>query len=319
VQKEINLLEKEINSIQDNYARYVVAIYKSGKNSEWADVFNSGSVQEALLRYKYLNEFSERRSKNLSELHEKKEKLNAERNSLKKEIREKASLTKQKQDEKNLLDAKLEERKKILKSIRKDKKVLADELKLKKSSEGRIKEMISRLVEQADLNRKKKADLAAVEEGNSEAGNKNLFSESFLNSPDLSFSSLKGKLTWPVSKGKIVNNFGENRNKVLNTVTINYGIDIKPDDDINVKAVADGVVSAVEWIPGYGSVIIISHNEEYRTVYGHLSEIFVEENETVSRGAVIANIAEDIEGRLLHFEIWNSRINQDPEIWLAGK
>lgn len=319
LQQKINSLEEEINSIQDNYAKYVVAIYKSGKNSEWADIFNSGSVQQALLRYKYLNEFSERRARNLNELYEKKEKLNSERKVLSKEIAGKEAFTKQKQNERNLLNVKLNERKRILNSIRKDRKVLADELKLKKNSESKIKEMISRLVEKADLERKKNADLTAVEEENSVGGDIKIFSESNLNSVDFSFSSLKGKLIWPVSKGNIINRFGENRNKILNTVTINYGIDIRPDSDFNVKAVSDGIVSAVEWIPGYGSVIIITHNEEFRTVYGHLSEIFVEENESVRKGAVIANIAEDIEGRLLHFEIWNSRANQDPEVWLAKK
>ncbi len=321
LQRDINSLEQEIKSIQDNYAKYAVAIYKSGKNSEWADIFNSNSVRQALLRYKYLNEFSGRRQKNLNELKTKKEKLNAEKISLKKEIAEKELFTKQKQQEKILLGIKLKERKKILNVIKKDKSELADELKLKKNSEEKIKYMISRLIEQADRKREEDAFTSGSQDQLSsdfqirkKAGpESNLYSENF------SFASLKGKLNWPVTRGKIVNNFGENRNKILNTVTINYGIDIRADKDIDVKAVADGIVSAVEWIPGYGSVIIITHNEDYRTVYGHLSEIFVQEDDLIKKGKVIANVGEDLEGRILHFEIWNSRVNQDPEIWLAKR
>ena len=88
---------------------------------------------------------------------------------------------------------------------------------------------------------------------------------------------------------------------------------------MNVKSAAEGVVSAIDWIPGYGTVIIITHKEGFRTVYSHLSEVFVKEGDKVKLGSVIAQIGESIEGNIVHFEIWNSRINQNPEIWLAKK
>jgi septal ring factor EnvC (AmiA/AmiB activator) len=320
IKNDINSLEREIKSIQDNYAKYVVVVYKSGKNSEWADIFNSNSVRQALLRYKYLSEFSDRRQKNLSELKEKKRKLDAQRVALKNEIAEKELFTKQKQQEKILLGKKLKERKKILNVIKNDKNELANELKLKKDSEAKIKDIINKLIEQADLKRNTYADISGSQDKVHDFQTQKLTAaESAFHSEVFSFASLKGKLNWPVAKGRIINNFGENRNKILNTVTINYGIDIRTDDDIDVKAVADGIVSAVEWIPGYGSVIILTHNEDYRTVYGHLSEIFVQEDDRIKKEEIIANVGEDLEGRILHFEIWNSRVNQDPEIWLAKK
>ena len=113
--------------------------------------------------------------------------------------------------------------------------------------------------------------------------------------------------------------FGEDRNAKLNTVTLNYGVDIKAASDLNIKTPADGVVSAIDWIPGYGGVIIITHKDGYRTVYSHFSEIFVKEGDKVKPGSVIAKVGESIEGYIVHFEIWNSRNNQNPEIWLARK
>ena len=318
LQLGINSLEKEIESVQENYSKYIVAIYKSGKNSEWSDIFNSGSIQQGLLRYKYLNEFSERRRENLNELKDKKEKLKEEKITLDKEFREKELFTKQKLDEKVILTRKLKERKRILNVIKHDKNALANELKLKKKSEAKIRDIINNLIEQAD---RKKEQYAELSPNTDLPGSElQISEEKKMYNPDFSsFTNLKGRMNWPVSKGKIVNSFGENRNKVLNTITINYGIDIQPSSDNNVKAVARGIVSAVEWIPGYGSVIIITHNEDFRTVYGHLSEIFVEEGDRVKESQVIATVSEDLEGRILHFEVWNSRVNQDPEIWLAGK
>ena len=96
-------------------------------------------------------------------------------------------------------------------------------------------------------------------------------------------------------------------------------MDISSKKDPNVRCVAEGIVSAIDWLPGYGSVIIVSHKGDYRTVYGHLAEIYVEEGDRIVTGKVIAKIGESVDGKLLHFEIWNSRNNQNPEEWLAIK
>ena len=133
-----------------------------------------------------------------------------------------------------------------------------------------------------------------------------------------SFTELKGNMLWPLRRGKIVKGFGQNRNTELKTVTVNYGVDISAKDP-NVRCVAEGIVSAIDWLPGYGTVIIISHKDDYRTVYSHLAEIFVEEGDRIGAGKVIAMIGESVEGKVLHFEIWNSRTNQNPTEWLAKK
>ena len=100
---------------------------------------------------------------------------------------------------------------------------------------------------------------------------------------------------------------------------LNYGVDIAASKDLNVKAVSEGVISAIDWIPGYGSVIIVTHKGDFRTVYSHLSEIYVNEGDKVKPGNVIAQVGDSIEGKILHFEIWNSRENQNPELWLTRK
>ena len=130
---------------------------------------------------------------------------------------------------------------------------------------------------------------------------------------------MKGKMNWPLHRGRIIRRFGENRNKSLNTVTLNYGVDIKADKDKNIYCVGEGVVAAIDWLPGYGNVIIISHRDEYRTVYGHVSEIFVSEGDKIKTGMVLALVDEGIDGYVLHFEIWKGRDKQNPEQWLSRK
>ncbi|MCZ7613541.1 MAG: M23 family metallopeptidase [Ignavibacteriaceae bacterium] len=66
-------------------------------------------------------------------------------------------------------------------------------------------------------------------------------------------------------------------------------------------------------------MIIVSHKNDYRTVYGHVSEIFVSEGDKVKSGSVIALVDEGIDGYVLHFEIWKGRDKQNPELWLGKK
>ncbi len=317
---DIKETEKEIKQLKENYARYVVAIYKKGPYNELESIINSESMQQAVLRIQYLKKFSEKRKSDLQELKSKKNELSELRDRLEKEKREKVALQEQKNEEQNGLKSKLNEKSKVLKSIKKDKKVLLSSLNAKKESQGKIENLIASLIEEAKRKRRE-TELASkdgnpnktLSENNSSAGY-----EVDLNYPSfVTFSDLKGKMIWPLAKGKIVKKFGENRNKSLNTVTLNYGIDIESKAGENVMCVADGVVSAIEWIPGYGNVVIVTHKGDYRTVYSHLDEIFVNEGQITKTGTVLAVVSEGLEGKILHFEIWKSRDKQNPELWLA--
>lgn len=327
-ERKIESLKDDIEVLKKNYAKYLVAIYKYGKVDELSSIIDASSVGQMLRRYKYLQEFSTHRKKDLNKLKNKIKELNNEKIALKKEKKEKQQLVKEKQGEEKNLVAKLNTRKKIIEDLRKDKKELRSQLVFKRKAETQIKDLITKLVVEEER-RKREAELLVKEnskslknENNGIVDNSNTtenYDVDLSTSGFESFSSLKGKLNWPVRNGHVVRKFGENRNQKLNTVTINYGVDIKVPSEEEVKAVADGVVSAIEFIAGYGSVIIITHKSDYRTVYSHLSEIYVSEGDKVKRGTLIARVGETLEGNILHFEIWNSRINQNPEIWLVKK
>ncbi len=334
-QNNIDELQKEIRLLKKNYAKYVAAIYKHGKMDEWASIFDAESFEQALLRYKYLNKFSDQRERDLKKLQNKKDDLITAKENLEVERKDKEQLTEQKSEEENILEAKRIERKKILSAVRNDKASLKSELEAKRISEIKIQNLISKLIAEAEARRKAEAERIAKEKLKLRSKTKTYASKNNVEETnpveeksydvDLSttglssFSVLKGRLNWPVNGGRIVRKFGENRNEKLNTVTLNYGVDIKTQADADVRTVADGVISAIDWLPGYGSVIIITHKGDYRTVYSHLSNIYVKEGDKVNIGSVIGKVGESLEGNILHFEIWNSRNKQNPEVWLARK
>lgn len=333
-EKNIKFLEEEINKLQLNYSKYVNAVYRKRISSNLAVLFDSESISQAVRRIFYLKKFSERREKDLIKFENKKNELTAAKQQLEIDKSEMDLLIKEKSAEEKLLSSKILERKKLIAALRNDKNELKKELDAKKKSEISIRNIIAKLSEeklkrdQEEKEKLKKMNdkLSSTVKKDKELTNRQLNIKSQASKSNEiaannfpSFEKSKGKLNWPVTNGKIVKRYGEQLNQKLKTVTLNYGVDIKVTSDLTVRSVSNGVISAIEWIPGYGSVIIISHSDEYRTVYSHLNSIFVHEGDIVQAGQVIATVGEGIDGYILHFEIWNSRENQNPEIWLAKK
>jgi len=321
-ESKIKVLGNEINALKDNYAAYVVAIYKKGTYNELEAIVDASSLQQAVLRIHYLKEFAEKRQADLQKLQLKKTELTETKNTLIAEKKQKSDLISLKEAENANLQKKLKERKKILVSLQNDNRSLKKLIAARKESQKIIESMILQMVE---AEKKRKEEIVNEKPGDVDnpdiktGGQTGSVDYEFITSTFSSFSDLKGKMTWPLHNGKLMRKFGENKNKKLNTVTLNYGIDIKASADNRVRSVAEGIVSAIDWLPGYGNVLIVSHKENFRTVYGHLSEIFVSEGDKVKPGTVLALLDESIEGEILHFEIWQSREKQNPELWLAKK
>jgi septal ring factor EnvC (AmiA/AmiB activator) len=88
-----------------------------------------------------------------------------------------------------------------------------------------------------------------------------------------------------------------------------------------VKSVLDGVVSTITYIRGHGNVIIIDHGGGFSTVYAHVDNITIHENEYIQMGNSIAKVAEPEPGERakLHFEVWGNQEKLNPQHWLIKK
>jgi murein DD-endopeptidase MepM/ murein hydrolase activator NlpD len=100
-------------------------------------------------------------------------------------------------------------------------------------------------------------------------------------------------------KGVITSEFGWRRRRP------HYGTDINLTTGDTVAAAFDGKVRIARYIQGYGNVVIIRHNNGLETVYGHLSKLLVQPEESVISGGTIGlggNTGRSY-GSHLHFEI----------------
>ena len=100
---------------------------------------------------------------------------------------------------------------------------------------------------------------------------------------------------WP-SAGKVVRIYSSKRHK---------GIDIAGKRGDPVKAVAAGkVVYAGTGVTGYGSLLIIKHNDTYLSAYGHNERLLVPENMNIRAGQQIATMGSSGTDTVkLHFEL----------------
>jgi len=118
---------------------------------------------------------------------------------------------------------------------------------------------------------------------------------------------------WP-AQGVLVNGFvaGDNTRQ---------GVDIGGSSGQAVNAAADGVVVySGAGLVGYGELIIVKHNEQWLSAYGHNRKRLVNEGQNVKAGEQIAEMGRTGASRdMLHFEIRHNGKPVDPLLYLPKR
>jgi len=124
-------------------------------------------------------------------------------------------------------------------------------------------------------------------------------------------------LSMPV-QGTISSEFGLRIHPILNRQQQHNGIDIVEKEGTPVEAVLNGIVESVSYDEEFGNKVMIRHDNGLTTVYAHLKDVYVKENETVKQGFIIGTIGNTglSETAHLHFEIWRNGKAEDPRKWL---
>ena len=262
-------------------------------------IFNLKDLNDITYKAKYLNSINDFQKNNKQQLKKAIEDLKQKKIILNKKLKNKNQLRIEKEKEKKELNKTVNQKNELLKKINQDKEKEKNILSNKKKDLEEIENIINNLYSDKLAQEQREKELAEIRKLQKITINGN-------------FSSMKGKLPWPI-KGKIISKFGNKRNKKLNTFTENLGIDIKSNQDKTVIAVLDGIISSITYIRGVGNIIIIDHGDGFNTVYSNIKNIAVEENQYISAGSKIANVDEN---RILHFQIWHKKEKENPEKWL---
>lgn len=205
---------------------------------------------------------------------------------------------------------------KALDSIRSDKKLLLQALHDKNKSAKKIQTMIEELVK-AEMQARRTGTTQKSQRQSTGKNDKDYTQSLTSSGNSRRISQWKPfSLPWPVQSRKILHGFGEYNNPETHTKMVHLGINIATSFGSAVKSVAPGVVSMVSWLPGFGSLLIIDHGNDVRTVYAGLQSVNVHEKEEVTTGKTLGLSGRSIDGEYVHFEIWHGREKVNPVRWL---
>jgi murein DD-endopeptidase MepM/ murein hydrolase activator NlpD len=115
------------------------------------------------------------------------------------------------------------------------------------------------------------------------------------------------RLAWPL-RGVVYSKFGPRQGEQ------HAGIDIAAPEGTLIGAAAAGQVVFADVQNGYGSMVILRHDDGLLTIYAHASELLVRKGDAVERGAPIARVGQSgrTTGPHLHFEVREGTKARDP-------
>jgi len=345
---EIDILKSNLYKLKEEYSRMIISAQRQQDTySRLMFIFSSTSFNQAMMRVKYLQQYSVYRKKQADEIVATQNILGVKLQELKQSRDEKNSLLGNQTAEKDSLSKEKNQQEQVLTELQKQEKELRASLQKKKQDAVDLQLAIKKLIAE-EIKRKAeeaaKAELAAKkakEEKEKALANKKpkevkpkvpdpvkttkektpqqfpeLSEEAEALSAD--FANNRGKLPWPITKGIICEPYGEHEHPAIKGfMMMNNGIEICSNKGATARAIFDGEVTSVAVSPTGGKLVIIRHGE-YLSVYTNLSNVAVKPGEKVKMKQNIGTVlADDDETKsAMNFQIWKGQKTMDPAGWL---
>ena len=125
--------------------------------------------------------------------------------------------------------------------------------------------------------------------------------------------------TMPIAAGYYSSNYGYRVDPISGRSSFHTGVDLIAPPGTPVLAAAGGVVSAAGFIPEYGLIVDIDHDNGLTTRYAHLSKSLVKVGDVVLKGQPVAQVGSTgrSTGPHLHFEVREKGIPLNPNKFLS--
>ncbi|MCD8528404.1 MAG: peptidoglycan DD-metalloendopeptidase family protein [Chitinophagales bacterium] len=320
-QQVINSLKKDIEKLKADYAQMIQnTYYNKYKTNPIAFIFNAGNFNQAFQRFAYIRSYANTR-KNQSKLILKTiDDLNLKLSKLEEDKKAKQGYLNEEQSQRLSLENERSQKNELISKLQKDEESLKKQATQKNKDAQALNNQIQKIIEAEIAAAKAKAAKEAAAKGTktttSATTGMSLTPEEKALSKD--FVNNMGKLPWPVSKGFIVERFGQHPHPTLDKVMVNNnGVDIKTEKEASVRALFNGTVVNSFYLPASQNSVIIKHGE-YFTVYSNLKSVSVKAGESVSTKQIIGTVYTDENGiAKIHIEVWKGTEKTNPEYWLA--
>jgi murein DD-endopeptidase MepM/ murein hydrolase activator NlpD len=145
-----------------------------------------------------------------------------------------------------------------------------------------------------------------VETANNTSGNAGTYAYT---APASAYSGATGNFLWPAAASYVSQGFWWGHR----------ALDIAASVGVPIYASDSGCISYAGWSNvGYGYMVMINHGNGFQTLYGHMSQYYVDAGQCVNRGAVIGAMGStgNSTGPHLHFEIRVNGVPDNPYYYL---
>jgi septal ring factor EnvC (AmiA/AmiB activator) len=311
VRDTLQTLERRLDALRKEYRRRAEHAYKYGRMHGLALILASGSINQMLVRIRYLRRFAEQRRDRQSDIRSAARQVRERRQELERKRARTEELLAEARGERERLQSLQEKRRAAVNDLRAQRSELKEEIERKQSQARQLEEKIRALAARAE--RRSEAAAASPE---AEAARREAIARL-----SASFQDNRGRLPWP-AEGAVTEGFGNRVDPVHGTTTYHPGILIATNPEADVRAVFRGTVSGIDFVPGYGTYLVIRHGT-YLSVYSNFSSLRVSTGETVEAGQVLGQAGTDNEprGAGVFFAVFNTSDNEsvNPQDWLAAR
>jgi septal ring factor EnvC (AmiA/AmiB activator) len=313
---KIQQLRNELRALKDDYAAMISKSYKSkSQQSRIMFLFSSENFLQAYKRLQYMKQYARQRKQQGESIKEKTILLQQLNTDLMDQKKKKELLITENERAKKELQQEKKDQETLVASLRKDEGKFSSQIKKRQKEEAVIERQIEDLIK------------AAIAKANKEAAKNNIKSEekstSLALTPEAkllaaSFTSNKGKLSWPVERGVVTQSYGSHKHPQFpNVTTNNNGVDITTEENVKARAVFAGEVLQIQQIKGANLAILIRHGD-YITIYRNLATAFVKKGDKVTSKQNIGTIYKNpINGKtVLKFYIYKNSEKMNPADWV---
>lgn len=307
-------LRKELTILKNDYSEMIRKSYKSKSGqSKVMFLLSSENFKQAYKRTQYMKQYANYRKKQGEQIKERTALIQVTNKNLIKQKADKESLIAENRTAKKELDIEKSRQDALIKEIRKKSSSYVAQIKKKQQETDRIDRQIDKLI----------AD--AIAASNKKAGKSTKTNKGFALTPAevalaKEFSSNKGRLIWPVERGRVTRRFGKSSHPTLPGITVtNSGVDIETTPDAVVRAVFEGEVFAIQDIKGSSGLVYVQHGE-YITVYQNLKNIKVEVGDKIDFKQIIGQVTRNaFSGKsILKFSVRKNTSKLNPADWVLN-
>jgi septal ring factor EnvC (AmiA/AmiB activator) len=340
--REIYRLQKQLDTLKVHYARTIEYAYKTRSNYDMLNfIFSATSFNDAVRRVSYLRSYRQYRDDQVASINKTRDMLQGKIVALNNNKKEKSQVLVEQSKQLKVLEEEKSEKNQFLSKIKAREKEINKELEAKQRVNRNLQNAISAAVrreieaarkkaaEEAKRQNEASANAAAAkpaDRAESAAGGKAPAARKanvLENTPEVTrvsigFENNKRNLPWPVDRASVTSSFGRKKIEGTTLYEDNIGITIATQAGSPVKAVYEGIVTAVSDVSG-SPTVTIKHGK-YFTTYHNVSGVTVSKGTEVKTGQVIGRAGTNLddEGEII-FVVTREANFENPELWLKSK